>query len=260
MRLRTVGFRKLSLGLAAALLLSGSAHAAEVKVMISGGLTAAYKALVPEFEKATGNTVVTAYGPSMGTTTNAIPVRLERGEPVDVLILVGYALDDLIKKGKATADSKVELVRSPIGIAVKAGAPKPDISTAEKFKDVMLEAQSYTLYPESASGAFVMKTFEKLGIAEAMKPKLKPQADPAGIVSAVANGEAQYGIFVTHVLSAPGLEPPVAFPAELNSELVFVGAVAAPAPNAAAAQAFVDFLKSPEAVAVFKAKGVTPGA
>src|SRR3954470_12230372 len=126
MELKSGVFRKLGLSIAVALLLVGSANAAEVKVMISGGLTAAYKALIPEYERASGNTVVTAYGPSMGTTANAIPVRLERGEPVDVLILVGYALGDLIKQGKAVADSRVDLVRSPIGIAVKAGAPKPD--------------------------------------------------------------------------------------------------------------------------------------
>src|SRR3954466_7620854 len=100
MRLNST-FRTLALGFATALALSSAAPAAEVKVMISGGLTAAYKALVPEFEKASGNTVVTAYGPSMGTTTNAMRVRLERGEPVDVLIMVGYALDDLVTKGKA---------------------------------------------------------------------------------------------------------------------------------------------------------------
>src|ERR1700704_6148620 len=111
------------LGLAAVLLLTASASAAEVRVMISGGLTAAYNALVPEFERATGNKVITAYGPSMGTTTNAIPVRLERGEPADVLILVGYALDDLIKQGKVVPDSKVDLVKSPIAVAVKSGTP-----------------------------------------------------------------------------------------------------------------------------------------
>ena len=96
----SANIRSVALGLAAALLLAGSASAAEVRVMISGGLTAAYNALVPEFERATGNKVITAYGPSMGTTVNAIPVRLERGEPADVLILVGYALEDLIKQGK----------------------------------------------------------------------------------------------------------------------------------------------------------------
>jgi molybdate transport system substrate-binding protein len=130
MRLISAHFRKLALGISAALLLTGSAGAAEVRVMISGGLTAAYNALVPEFEKATGNKVLTAFGPSMGTTTNAIPVRLERGEPADVLIMVGYALGDLVKQGKVVADSRVDLTKSLIGIAVKSGAPKPDISSS----------------------------------------------------------------------------------------------------------------------------------
>jgi molybdate transport system substrate-binding protein len=128
MRFVSKKIRSLALGLAAALLLAAPASAAEVRVMISGGLTAAFKELVPEFERATGNKVLTAYGPSMGTTVNAIPVRLGRGEPADVLIMVGYALGDLVKQGKVVADSRVDLVKSPIGIAVKAGAPKPDIS------------------------------------------------------------------------------------------------------------------------------------
>src|SRR5665213_2776750 len=113
--------RSIVFGFAATLLLASAANAAEVRVMISGGLTAAFKALVPEFERITGNTVLIAYGPSMGTTVNAIPVRLERGEPADVLIMVGYALDDLVKRGKVVANSKVDLVKSPIGIAVKSG-------------------------------------------------------------------------------------------------------------------------------------------
>src|SRR3954454_20239291 len=116
------------------------AKASEVKVMISGGLTAAYKELVPEFERATGNKVLTAYGPSMGTTVNAIPVRLERGEPADVLIMVGYALGDLVNQGKVVADSRVDLVKSPIGVAVKSSAPKPDISSADALKRALLAA------------------------------------------------------------------------------------------------------------------------
>src|SRR5258708_36043971 len=95
----SIGFRALAFGSASILLLAGSANAAEVRVMISGGLTAAYKALGPDFERATGHKVITAYGPSMGTTVNAIPVRLERGEPADVLIMVDYALGDLAKQG-----------------------------------------------------------------------------------------------------------------------------------------------------------------
>src|SRR6201991_4329864 len=138
----SIGFRAFVFGLACILLLAGGASAAEVRVMISGGLTAAYKELVPNFERLTGHTVITSYGPSMGTTTNAIPVRLDRGEPADVLIMVGYALDDLAKKGKVVADSEVQLVKSPIGIAVKAGAPKTDISSADAVKRALLAAKT----------------------------------------------------------------------------------------------------------------------
>src|SRR6202790_936117 len=145
----SANFRSLLLGFAAALLLAGSASAAEVRVMISGGLTAAYKELVPEFERLTGNKVLTAYGPSMGTTQNAIPVRLARGEPADVLIMVGYALGDLVKQGKVVADSRVDLARSPIGMVVRAGARKPDISTVEAFKRTLLAAKSVA-YSDSA--------------------------------------------------------------------------------------------------------------
>src|SRR4029077_16116088 len=132
----------LVLSFATTLLLATAATAAEVRVMISGGLTAAYNALVPEFERATGHKVLTAYGPSMGTTANAIPVRLERGEPADVLIMVGYALDDPPRQGKGIADSRVELVKSPIGVAVKSGSPKPDISSVDAVKRALLAAKT----------------------------------------------------------------------------------------------------------------------
>ena len=167
----SANFRALALGFAGVLLLAGAASAAEVRVMISGGLTAAYKELVPEFERLTGNKVLTAYGPSMGTTVNAIPIRLERGEPADVLIMVGYALGDLIKQGKVVADSRVDLVKSPIGIAVKSGAPKPDISSADALKRALLAAKSIA-YSDSASGVYVStEMFQRLGIADAMKDK-----------------------------------------------------------------------------------------
>src|SRR5215471_12687150 len=131
-------FRALLLGFVGATLLTVAASAAEVRVMISGGLTAAFEALAPEYERQTGNKLLVAYGPSMGTTANAIPVRLERGEPADVLIMVGYALGDLITKGKVVAESRVDLVKSPIAVAVKAGAPKPDISSANAVRRALL--------------------------------------------------------------------------------------------------------------------------
>src|SRR4051812_42661059 len=164
----SIHFRAFIFAIAAVLLLAGGAAAAEVRVMISGGLSTAYKELVPEFERATGNTVLTAYGPSMGTTVNAIPNRLERGEPADVLIMVGYALDDLVKQGKVIADSRVDLAKSPIGVAVKSGTPKPDISSADAVKRALLAAKSIA-YSDSASGVYVStEMFQRLGIADAM--------------------------------------------------------------------------------------------
>src|SRR5467141_986190 len=169
----SANLRALALGFVSALLLAGSANAAEVRVMISGGLTAAYNALVPEFERLTGNKVLTGYGPSMGTTVNAIPVRLERGEGADVLIMVGYALGDLVKQGKVIADSRVDLAKSPIGIAVKSGTPKPDISSADAVKRALLAAKSIA-YSDSASGVYVSTEMcQRLGIADAMKGKAR---------------------------------------------------------------------------------------
>src|SRR6202051_1316903 len=141
----SINLRPFALAILSVFLLTVTASAAEVRVMISGGLTAAYKALVPEFERLTGNKVLTAYGPSMGTTVNAIPVRPERGEAADVLIMVGYALGDLIKQGKVVADSRVDLVKSPIGIAVRSGAPKPDIGSADAVKRAPAGAESIAL-------------------------------------------------------------------------------------------------------------------
>jgi molybdate transport system substrate-binding protein len=133
------------------------------------------------------------------------------------------------------------------------------VSTPAALKATLIKAQSITLYPESAAGAYVLKTFERLGIADAMTAKLKPQAGPGDIPKAVASGEAELGVFLTNVLAAPGVELAGPFPAELQNDLVFVGAVAAEAKSAEAAKAFVDYLRTPEAAAVLKAKGLTPG-
>ena len=146
----------------AALLTPGLAQAADVTVMISGGFKSSYEALIPAFEAATGGTVKTLPGPSMGTTADAIPVRLARGEPDDVLIMVGSALDGLIEDGKAKAGSKVDLALSPIGMVVKEGAPVPDISTVDKLKAVLLAAKSVA-YSDSASGVYIRdELFKKL--------------------------------------------------------------------------------------------------
>jgi molybdate transport system substrate-binding protein len=144
-------------------------------------------------------------------------------------------------------------------VAVKAGTAKPDLSTAEAFKATLLKAQSIAIFPSSAAGAYVQKIFERLGIADQIKDKSKVQAAPGGIPQAVAKGEAEVGVFLTNVLLAPGVELAGPFPGDLQDELVFVGGVAADTKDAGAAKAFLDYLKTPEATAVFRAKGVTPG-
>ena len=254
----SANFRALLLGLAGALLLSGAARAAEVRVMISGGLTAAYQALVPEFERMTGNKVITAYGPSMGTTANAIPVRLERGEPADVLIMVGYALGDLVKQGKVVAGSSVDLVKSPIGIAVKSGAPKPDISTADAVKRALLAAKSVA-YSDSASGVYVStEMFQKLGIADAMKDKAKKiPATPVGEI--VAHGDAELGFQqISEMLPVPGIDIVGPLPADLQKITVFSAGIASVSKEPEAGKALIKFLASPAASAAIIKSGMEP--
>jgi molybdate transport system substrate-binding protein len=250
--------RSLMLGVVAALLLAGSASAAEVRVMISGGLTAAYNALVPEFERATGNKVLTAYGPSMGTTVNAIPVRLERGEGADVLIMVGYALGDLIKQGKVNADSRVDLVKSPIGIAVKSGAPRPDISSVESVKHALLAAKSIA-YSDSASGVYVStEMFAKLGIADEMKDKArKIPATPVGEI--VAHGDAEIGFQqISELKPVAGIDIVGPLPDELQKITVFSAGIATVSKEPEAGRALIKFLSSPAARDTLIKSGLEP--
>src|SRR4030088_1789218 len=258
MKLISAYFRSLALGLAGALLLAGAAGAAEVQVMISGGLTAAYNVLVPQFERLTGNKVLTAYGPSMGTTVNAIPVRLERGEPADVLIMVGYALGDLVTQGKVIADSRVDLVKSPIGIAVKSGAPKPDISSADAVKRALLAAKSIA-YSDSASGVYVStEMFEKLGVAEAMKDKArKIPATPVGEI--VAHGDAEIGLQqISELKPVEGIDIVGPLPDDLQKITVFSAGIATVSREPDAGKALIKFLASPAARDTLVKSGLDP--
>jgi molybdate transport system substrate-binding protein len=258
MRPSSANFRALLLGLAGALFISASANAVEVRVMISGGLTPAFNALVPEFEKQTGNKVLVAYGPSMGTTVNAIPVRLERGEPADVLIMVGYALTDLTKKGKVVPDSQVELVQSAIGVAVKAGAPKPDISTADAVKRALLAAKTIA-YSDSASGVYVStEMFKKLGIEDGMKDKArKIPATPVGEI--VAKGEAELGFQqISELKPVAGIDIVGPLPADLQKITIFSAGIATGSKEPEAGKALIKFLSSPIANAEIVRSGMDP--
>jgi molybdate transport system substrate-binding protein len=258
MRSKSVDIRALALGVAAALWLGGGACAAEVRVMISGGLTAAFNALVVEFERTTGNKVITAYGPSMGTTVNAIPVRLERGEPADVLIMVGYALGDLASQGKVVAGSRVDLVNSKIGVAVKAGAPKPDISSADALKRALLAAKSVA-YSDSASGVYISgEMFNKLGIAEAMKDKAK-KIPATPVAEIVARGEAELGFQqISELKPVAGIDIAGPLPDELQKVTVFSAGIASVSKQPEAGKALIRFLASPAARDTIVGSGLEP--
>jgi molybdate transport system substrate-binding protein len=258
MKAISIGLRAFVFAVAGVLLLAGGASAAEVRVMISNAPAAAYKELVPEFERATGHKVLTAYGPSMGTTVNAIPIRLERGEPADVLIMVGYALGDLAKQAKVTAGSSVDLMKSPIGVAVRAGAPKPDISSVEALKRTLLAAKSIA-YSDSASGVYVStEMFQKLGITDAMKDKAKKiPATPVGEI--VAHGDAELGFQqISELKPVAGIEIVGQLPPELQKITVFSAGIASVSKEPEAGKALIKFLASAAAAPVIINSGMEP--
>jgi molybdate transport system substrate-binding protein len=237
---------------------AAGAVAAEVNVMISGGFSAAYRSLAPEFERTTAHKLVTSAGPSMGTTKDAIPVRLQRGEPADVLIMVGYALDELIKQGKVVTGSRVDLARSSIAMAVRAGAAKPDIGTAETFRRALLNAKSIA-YSDSASGVYIStEMFQRMGIAEQMKVKSREiPAEPVGLV--VARGEAEIGFQqLSELLPISGIDIVGLVPPELQKITIFSAGIAATSKSPDAGRALINFLASPAAHAAIKKSGMDP--
>lgn len=234
------------------------AQAAEIHVVSSGGFAAAYKALAPDFEQRTGHRLVSAWGPSMGDTPGAIPNRLKRGEQIDVVIMVGEALDELVAQGKVLNDNHRRLADSPIGMAVKAGAPKPDISSVEALKRTLLEAKSIA-YSDSASGVFLSTVlFPRLGIAEELKGKARMiPAEPVGHV--VARGEAEIGFQqVSELQASPGIDIVGFLPDEAQKITPFSAGIVAASQEKDAAKALIEYLGSPEVAPVIRKTGLIP--
>jgi molybdate transport system substrate-binding protein len=230
----------------------------QIHVMTSGGFTAAYLEVVPEFERTTGHTVVTAYGASMGNAPDSIPRRLDRGEPADVVILASTALDELVARGKVVSGSRVDLVRSSIGMVVRAGARKPDITSVEALTRTLLEATSIA-YSASASGTYLStELFPRLGIADRIGPKSR-RIESERVAAVVARGDAEVGFQqISELLGFPGVEYVGPLPAEVQRVTVFSGGVTVGARNPEMARALLAFLASPAAVPAIRKSGLEP--
>jgi molybdate transport system substrate-binding protein len=231
-----------------------SAQAAELQVLAGGAMTAPLKEIAMQFESASGHKIIFRFG----TTPELIKMAASSG-PFDLGIVPVDVMKDAAAQVRFASGPTTNIARVGLGIAVRAGAPKPDISTPDALKQALLKAQSIATIPASATGTQVLRAFEALGISEAMKATTKAQPTPAQVVQAVASGEVELGVFLLNVLTAPGLDVVGPFPAALQQEVAFTAAIAANAKEAAAAKAFITYLTTPAATAVIKAKGMTPG-
>jgi molybdate transport system substrate-binding protein len=239
------------------LLFAVTVYAGEITVMTSGAFTAAYLELVPQFERATKDKVVTA-ATSMGTGSDSIPSRIQRGEPVDVVIVTDAALDELIRDGKVVAGSRVDLARSSIGMAVRAGAPKPDISSVDALRRTLLQAKSIA-YSASVSGDYLsMELFQRLGIADQIMGKTK-RIERERVGAVVARGEAEIGFQqISELLPVVGIDVVGPLPPEVQRVTVFSAGVAVGARNPEAARALIRALASSEAAPAITRSGLEP--
>jgi len=232
------------------------ARAAEIVVMTSGAFEEVLRQLAPHYARASGHTVSIVSGSSMGSSPTAIPARMDRGEPADVLILAASALDQLIAAGHARA--RIDLVESRIGMVVRAGAPRPDISTVEALRRTLLEAKSIG-YSASASGVYLStELFARLGIAEQVGPKAVRVVTDR-VATRVARGELEIGFQqVSELLPIPGVDFVGELPDGAQRATIFSAAVSTRSTDPALALALIRWLSGPEARAVVVAGGLTP--
>ncbi len=230
----------------------------DLRVMTSGAFTAAYLALIPRLELLTTKRLVTA-ATSIGTGETSIPNRLRRGEPVDVVIVADGVLVGFIKEGLVRAESYTPLARSVIGMAVRAGAPKPDLSTVDALKRTLLQAKSIA-YSASVSGQYLTtELYQRLGIADQVMSKSRLIGGGERIGAVVARGEAEIGFQqISELLPVPGIDHVTPLPAEVQKVSIFSAGVALSTGDADAARAIIRFLASPEAARAITDSGMEP--
>ena len=232
-------------------------HAADLRVITSGTFTAAFADLAPEYERAAHIKISSEFGPSMGTTHNAIPARLERGEDIDVVIMAASALADLIQQGKILTGSRVDLVQSKIGMAVKAGTPRPDIGSLDSFRRTLLAAKSIAV-SDSASGVYQStELFPRLGIASEIAARVKKiEADPVG--EAVVRGEVEIGFQqISELRTVKGIEI-VELPPGAQRVTVFAAGIPSGSKQPERARVLIEWLASPAAWTAIRKTGLEP--
>jgi len=252
MNIRT--FAAAAFGVAMLATLGGNARAAEVRVLGSNAVRTVLTTLGPQFEKATGNKVVLVFG-----TGGQLNAEIDKGTPFDLAVLSTSDLDALAKKGKIAAGTQSALARSGVGVAIKRGTPKPDISTTEAFKRTLLNAKSIGFVNGTPTSAYLDTLFPRLGIADQMKPKIRFIDSKVGAGGAAEAGEIEIGLTqISEILAHPGAELVGPLPEEIQAYTQFGSAVGANAKEAAAASALINFMATPESVRVIKEKGMFP--
>jgi len=233
------------------------ASAAEITLIAPGGIRAAMEALIPGYERATGHKVKATFGSGGGTKE-----RIVKGEPFDVPV-AQPPLEPVIASGHVLPASETPLATVAIGLAVRAGAPKPDISSAEAVKRLFLGSKAIS-FPNAASGAAagvsMNETLANLGIADQMKPKIKLGQGGRGAMELLAKGEVDYGLtFISEIITEPGVEVVGPLPRDISTPTSLVGFLSAHTKEREAAQALLRYLSSSEAHAVYTARGMQPG-
>ena len=225
--------------------------------MSAGGTTAAHLALVPHFQRASGHTVVTT-ATSAGVGQAAIVGRVRRGEPVDVVILADFQLAELIAEGLVVASSRVDLAQSSIGMAVRKGAAKPDISSVEALKRALLAARSIAYSPQVSGIYLTTELFPRLGIAEQMMNK-GTRVDVGRVGTVVARGDAELGFQqISELLEVPGVDLVGPLPPEVQRVTLFSAGVVAASKHPEAARALVEYFRSPAGTAAIAKSGLEP--
>ncbi len=243
--------------IAGALGLAGPpAGAAEVKVLTAGAFKQVVLALAPSYERQAGNKVVIDNG-----TTGQLKARINGGEAFDVVVITPTVVDEMIKSGKAAAGSAVKLASVGIGVVVKEGAPKPDISTVEAFKQALLKAKTVAyIDPASggSSGIYIDKLLEKLGIADQIRPKARLK-EGGHVADLIVSGEAELGIHqISEIVPVKGAALVGPLPPEIQNTTIYAAGVSASAKDKDAAKELIEYLSGPDAAAVLKSKGMDP--